>query len=260
MADTPTTAQTIINSAFGAFGSFAPGETVDSTNSTAALARLNLMMSSLRLQPLSQPVIAREEFDLEADKGGPSDPYTIGPGGDFDTTKPVRLDGAAILLVQPSPSQNIEVPRAVLTDDAWQAIQIKELSSSLFTNVYFNPTWSTQGLGTINLWPVPNTSTNKLVIYRPEFLSSFTNLSTQYYLPPGLEEALVYQLALRLLTPYGVVDPQVRADIGQLASWTLRNYKRGNVDLSDRPTDPALTRDPAGGYNILTGTGGGAGS
>lgn len=259
MAETPTTAEAIITSAFDAVGIYAPGESLTADDANGALARLNLLMGTLRLQPLTQGVVSREEFDLVADKGGPDDPYTIGSGGDFDTDRPISLEGASILLVQPDPSYNVEVPRAVLTDDGWQAIQIKTLSATQFTDVYYNPTFRTSGLGTINLWPVPNVTTNKLVLYMLQTLRAFSTLTTQYYLPPGCADMLQYQLARRLLTPYGVTDPATVSDIKELANSTMGVFKRANAKLTDLPTDPALTRDPQGGYNILTGTGGGNG-
>lgn len=259
MPETPTTAEAIITSAFEAVGITAPGESLSPADANGALARLNLLMGTLRLQPLTQGVVSREEFSLTADKGGPDDPYTIGSGGDFDTTKPIKLEGASILMVQSDPTYNVEVPRAVLTDDGWQAIQIKTLGATVFTDVYYNQTYQTLGLGTINLWPVPNTTLNKLVLYMLQPLRTFSNLTAQYYLPPGCEDMLQYQLARRLLTPYGVTDPATVADIKELAIQTMGVFKRANAEMTDLPTDPALTRDPQGGYNILTGTGGGNG-
>ena len=46
------------------------------------------MIGSWSLQPLASiPVIAREVFSLTSDIGV----YTIGPGGDFDTSRPPSL-------------------------------------------------------------------------------------------------------------------------------------------------------------------------
>lgn len=251
-----TTALQLVTNAFETIGRYAPGQSITASDAQNGLRRLNLMMGALQLQPLTQPVNTRVELDLTANKGGPSDPYTIGDGGDFDTTRPPALSGAGILLV--GATQNVEVPRALLTDDAWQAIQIKELAATQFTDVYYNPTYS-DDLGTINLWPVPSISTNKLVLYWLQPLAQFADLDTEYFLPPGCEEALEYNLARRLLTPYGVTDAATVAEVTELARLSLGTFKRGNTKLSDLATDPALVRDPAGGYNILTGTGGGSG-
>lgn len=252
-----TTGLDIITNAFLTIGIVSPGATLSATQASQGLRRMNLMLGGWSLQPLTQNVVTREVFDLTSDKGGPDDPYTIGVGGDFDTTRPVSLNGAGILLVNSTdPTQNVEVPRAVLTDDAWQAIQIKTLRSSQFTDVYFNATYD-DDLGTINLWPVPNTDVNQLVIYRQSQIALFPSLSAQVFLPPGAEDAIEYGLARRLLAPFGVTDEGIVGDITDMAAQTLATFKRGNTKLVDMTTDPALTASQRGGYNILTGTGGG---
>lgn len=253
-----TTATDLVTHAFETASIQAPGEPLSAQMANDGLRRLNLLMSALQLQPLSQPVLTRVELDLVSGQGGPSNPYTIGSGGDFDVTRPPKLDAAAILIVAEDEDNNVEVPRAVLTEDGWEAIRIKELASSVFTDVYYNPTFS-DDLGTIYLWPVPNTATNKLVLYFRQPLSSFADLDTAYFLPPGCEEALENGLAKRLLVPYGVTDSAIVSMIDEMARTSLATFKRGNAQMSDLATDPALTRDPGGYYNILTGSGGGTG-
>lgn len=145
----------------------------------------------------------------------------------------------------------VEVPRAIITDDAFQANQVKNLTNSQSTIVYFNQTYP---LATIILWPVPDTTVNSLALYWNAQVAQFANLSTSYYFPPGYPEALEFNLAVRLCTPaYGrTIDPSIL----QLARESLAWVKRTNTKLSDLPTDPAITHDRRGGYNILTGTGG----
>lgn len=253
-----TTARDLVTHAFETAAILSPGESLSATMANDGVRRLNLLMSALQLQPLSQPVLTRVELDLVSGQGGPSNPYTIGEGGDFDVTRPPALSGAAILIVADDAANNVEVPRAILTEDAWEAIQIKELQSSVFTDVYYNPTFSTD-LGTINLWPVPNTADNKLVLYFRQPLTSFADLDTSYDLPPGCEEALENNLAKRFLAPYGVIDAATVAMVDEMARMSLATFKRGNVRMSDLAIDPALTHDPSGYYNILTGSGGGTG-
>jgi hypothetical protein len=327
-----TTAQDLITHAFDVANIYAPGQSIQPADLDGGFRRLNLMMGALALQPLTKPVNMREVFALTSGLGV----YTIGPGGDFDTVRPIALTGVAILLnsagtpvsvtsitrsgsvatvtttgphgattgqnvtiagaTQPayngtddltvtgastftylvngepaSPATGaitasfesndasvVEVPRAMFTDDAWQQVRIKALQSAQFIGVYYNPTF-TAGLGTINLWPIPNVSTNALVLYQLAPLSTFATLTAEYELPPGCEEALEYNLARRLLTPYGITDQGVVSDVLDLAKSSLATFKRGNLKLSDLATDPALTRNPRGTYNILTGSGTGGG-
>ena len=72
---------------------YAPGETISAADAADAFRRLNAMMGGWMIQPLTIPVTERLVFPLTANKGGPSNPYTIGPGG----VGAFRLRGAAAL-------------------------------------------------------------------------------------------------------------------------------------------------------------------
>lgn len=317
-----TTATARIINAYELIGVIQPGDTPEPVFMQRGLSRLNDMLKGWSLQSLTIPVVGREVFSLTANVGT----YTIGPGGDFDTTRPPCLTGAALLLnnsstpisvstvtrastvatvttaanhglitgqnvtihgatpatfngsfaitvtglttftyvfpgatanatgtitalVESQASDVTEIPYPVITDDAYQAIQIKSLKSALATFCYYNKTFA-GGLGTIQLWPIPNVSTSALVLYRPQQLLQFANLTQAYDLPEGAEEAIDYNLALRLCAPNGVAVP---ADVADLARTALGTFKRGNVKMADAAIDPAWTMERRGGYNIITG-------
>lgn len=150
--------------------------------------------------------------------------------------------------------QPVEIPRAVITDDAYQAIQIKNLSNSQFTLVYYQSTSSSSGFGQIFLWPRPNTAQNQLVLYLQSSFGGFATLTTDYTYPdnPGYGEMLQYQLNLRLASPYArPLNPL----LVELAQQSLGLVKRANNRLTDVPTDAqVLTNNHLGWYNINTGT------
>lgn len=244
---TPLTAVSLITRSLKTVGVLSAGDTPGGYMITDSFLDLNEMMGSLAIQPQTIGVIAREVYALVAGQGGPSNPYTIGPGGNFDTSRPADLYGAGILLGGTVPA--IEVPRAVYTDDGYEAVAIKDLQSSIFTGVYYNQTFAS-GLGQINLWPVPNTTLNSLVLYRSQQLGTFTSLSATYYVPNGYAEMLRYQLAIRLAI---VFQKPISPDVQQMAVMTLANVKRSNNKINDLAIDPALTRSQRTGYNILTG-------
>ncbi len=157
----------------------------------------------------------------------------------------------------PLTEQPVEIPRWVMTDDAYQSLQIKTLPNSQFTMVYYNPTFPA---GTIFLWPKPNTTINQLVLYLPLEFDGFADYVTDYTYPdrPGYTEAMEYNLAIRIAAPFGrkLTD---YPDVVDLARESLGLIKRANNRLTDVPTDAAvLTKNLRGQYNILTGTGGGS--
>ena len=249
-----TSAALICAGALGLVGAVDPEDTIGSAMMADAFRRLNLMMGQWSLQDFTIPVEAREVFPMIAGKGAPATPYTVGPGGDCDTTRPAALSGAGLLLNASLPVP-VEIPRAVLTDAAYRNLRIKDLSSSLFTDVYYNPTFAA-GLGSLYLFPVPNNTLNALVLYRPAQLGRFSSLVASYDLPDGADEPIEYNLARRLLTIYSV-PLQAKLDLIDLAKTSLAIYKRSNVNLSDQPIDPMFLPGGRGrrqgGYNILTG-------
>lgn len=246
-----TTAGTLLKSAFGLIGVYQTNETLTATDGADGLARLNMFMGQLSISPQSIPCRIRESFAMVADQGGPTNPYTIGPSGDFNTTRPHVIEQAALLLTQAQPDP-VEVPLAILTNDAYDAIQVKDLSNLQPTGLFYQPTYAS-GLGSIYLWPVPNVAYNELVIYRLSQMATFTSLSASVDLPPGADEMLVYNMAMRLAAPYGKVCPP---DVMNLAAITMRTFKRGNNKLADVPQE-VFTGTRKFGYNIQTGGGAG---
>ena len=238
----------VIKAALGDLGVVAleDGETPSQPEAIDALNRLNAMINGWSISSRLVPFVDREVFDITANDGT----YTIGPGGDFNTVRPTTITGAALLLNSSSPP--IEIPSAILTNDAYEAIQIKGLTNSQWTCLWYNPTYAS-GFGQIVLWPVPDTADNDLVLYRGDQIQGFTNLTTARAYPPGYFEAMEYNLAVRLSIPYG---RPVTPDIRQMATESLALVKRQNYKLSDLMLDPALTNTPRTGYNILTGQGG----
>jgi|DEB0MinimDraft_3_1074331.scaffolds.fasta_scaffold02359_5 hypothetical protein len=240
----------IITDALQEIGAIGAGETPNSNDAALGLSRLNLMLGGWSLQPGTIPVTARETFTLTANKGGPDNPYTIGPGGDFDTARPNSIYAVAVLQ-NPGTASEVEIPRALFTVDAYAVNQVKQLTNVFFTDCYYIPSFS-GGLGTIILWPIPTSTAYKIVLYLRKQLSTFADLATNYDLPPGCQEALLYNLAVRLCKPFGrPVDPETL----RMARQSLAIFKRGNLQISDMPTDIAITSNSRYGYNIRTGTG-----
>lgn len=243
------TALTYITSAFTNLNVFQPGATIPAAQSATALTMLNLMMGTWA-QQLTPFTIARELFAIVAGKGGPTNPYTWGVGGDFGTPRPVSqnsVTGAA--WIQMSATPPVEIPLSLLTDDGWSAIQIKTQPNGQPTSVYYNPTVP---YGSVYLWPIPNVAVDLLALYREQVFGPFANLNgTTYTFPDGYDEAIVYNLERRLAGPFGREMPPEDA---LLARETLANIQRSAQRLSDLPND---FRGQFGrndhGYNIQTG-------
>lgn len=239
----------LITAAFGNLNVFQTGATIPAPMAQDGFLRLNRMIGMWAIQTYTIPSIERHAFPLVANKGGPALPYTIGTGGDFNIPRPPsqgHITNVALILGGTSPA--VETARAYYTDDGYAAIVIKTLPNALFTGVYYDPT-SSGAFGEIFLWPVPDNALHQVVLYHEAPLAAFADLNvTAYTLPPGYEEAIIYNLERRLATPYGRALP---ADDKLLADTGMRLIKRNNVNLIDMPND--FARDRRGGYDINVG-------
>ena len=250
-----TTAGALIQTAMGLIGAYSPSEPMDASDAQLGLTLLNGMMSQWQLQTGTVPYRQRSVFTVNGIKGGPVDPlvpgsgpYTMGPGGDWQdaqSTRPLQLEGAAVLLTQSQPNP-VEVPLAVMTDDSYNAIQIKELTNGQSTCIYYQPTSPTAN---IYLWPIPNVTYNQIVLYYLALLGTFTSLSAAYTTPPGYDEAIYTNLAKRLAPVMGRTCPP---EVTAWAATALAIMKRPNYRYQDMPQD-IPTGNRQYGFNIQTG-------
>lgn len=243
MSATLVSAQSLITDALEEIGAFGVGQTLSATYADRGLRRLNAMMSAWKIQSLTVPVMVREVFDTVANQTS----YTIGPGANFNTIRPESILAAAVLLTASSPP--VEVPVGIMTDQAYASLAIKGQTSSQWTAIWYQPTFVTSGWGKIYLWPIPTVSTNDLVLYFLQPLTEFADLTTQYQIPDGYYEAILYNLALRLCNPFGTPVPQ---DLPELARAAMKNIKRQNVKQSDMRNEFAMIGTQRFGYNIQT--------
>ncbi len=241
------TFRSIATAAYQDLGITGQGLALSAYQAEYARVRANRMMQGWSVQPLTIPTIVREVFNMTIGKGSPTNPYTIGTGGDLATTRPPAIIGCAALQ-NSGTEQEVEIPRAIYTTDAYEAAQTKLLTNSLFTGLYYRPD---SPLGKIFLWPIPSTTTYQLVLYFLKQLSEFADLDTDYSLPPGAEEAIQYGLEERLMIGFKV-PTETKSLVRTMARETLGTFKRGNMKMEDLGVDQALIMGRSYGYNILT--------
>lgn len=215
------------------------GETLTSDEQTAYLAALNSMMESWSLERLLVYHILDEVFTLTAGDGS----YTIGTGGDFDTARPLKIEGAVIRDTDDADS-GVEI----LGADAWRRIVLKTSTGNSYPSyLYYDPQY-TSARGVINLWPEPQAGL-ELVISSWKQLQTFAAISTTLALPPGYERAIIYNLAIELAG--GMIEPA--PSVVKIARDAKAAIKRVNVPDMSMTLNPALAGVGRGGASILTG-------
>lgn len=219
--------------------------------------------------------VSGSSFTVAGDQTG-----SFPSGSDFDVTGSTANDGSytivtavygsatVITVAEPVPDATVdgtievfgelnsttERPIALLTDNAFQAIQVKGMTNVQWTQAYYNATY-TNDRGTLWLWPKPTTAVNAIVLYLNQQIEGFADLTTAYSFPPGYADLFEYGLALRLAPPSAVGNPTVLGQLQQLYQAAVALVKRGNVKFNDMPTDGAITTQRGSLYNILTGNG-----
>jgi hypothetical protein len=245
-----TSGGALIRQALTTLQVFAPQDSIDDASMETGLYGLREVLDTWTLYPGTILTVDRHVFNLTVNKGGPDNPYTLGPGGDWDTTpmaRPPSLDAANLLLNTAAPYP-VEIPLSFQTDNAYEASQIKTFTNPLATTIYFNPT---DPLATIVLWPIPSADVNQIVLYYDRLTATFASLSASYTCAPGYAKAFRLCLAQTLI-PYFSVPLDRAAWVEREATIALTDVLASNFKMADLAVDPAWTPTPFGNYNIYT--------
>lgn len=238
------TVRSIINDALTEIGFLRPGETPTAEAAQLALLRFQNQLDSWQADTLTLSVLLRTVFTLTSG----SSSVTLGPtGADVTMVRPVYIN--AVNYIIPSSSPAVEVPIGIMDQDAYTNLAIKTLSSSLPQQCFYNTSISTV-LGTLTFWPQVSQNV-QIALYTPQAVGVPTSLTSVLICPPGYAEAFMYQLAMRLCTPFGCAVPPLLPKMAQDA-WN--NMKRPNVQPGQMGVDQALVPNLGAGYNILSDT------
>jgi len=203
----------LIESALMKIGVLGVGESATGDQVSHALRALNAMLKRWQQDNLAALATTRETFSLTA---GTAE-YTIGSSGDFDTTRPVSIEGAYLT------DSTISYPLDLISLRDYREIEDKDTESIPTAMVYIpeNP------LGILIFWPVPDTGyTLNLHSIKPFADITVADIGTDMSLPEGWDEALIYNLATRLGEDYGVPPA---ASIFARAADDLDAIKRNNM-------------------------------
>ena len=129
--------------------------------------------------------------------------------------------------------------------DEYAAISDKSVQADYPTDLYDDGGYPQR---TLTLYPVPSAA-KSLVLFTKRALTSISTLDTSVSLPPGYEDAIVYNLAVRYALEYGRAVPDV---VVILAAESKASIKKANIRPSYLRVDSALMA-AGGSFNIYTG-------
>lgn len=220
----PTAVITLLKDSMRLAGVLATGETPTADEAVDGLRVLNDLLENWSTQPLAVWQTANEAFTTVPGQAT----YTIGPGGNFNTARPVRISGAFCTF------GGVDFPVQVVEQGEFNGIGLKALSQPIVEELlYVNDV----PLGIITLWPVPSQAV-PLVLSTDTVIGAVTSTSQSLTLPPGGALALRYELAQHLAAEYG---RELSDQVLTIAWRVLADYKRANAAAPVASFDPALT-------------------
>jgi hypothetical protein len=230
----------IINRSLRLLGVAHAGEASDPNEVADAFSVLNMMIGQWNNKRLLLFGFTNELFDVTAGDGV----YTIGPGGDFDTNRPTKIDRAFMRYNADSPSLCYDYKLEIVPNDKYQEIFVKKFATTYPIYLFYNNTFP---LGEITLYPYP-VQASQLGLSTWAQISKFTNYAQDIDLPDGYESALAYNLTMELAPEYGKeLDPI----IANKAAETMADLMSTNQQLAYLKADGMVT--PHRSYNIYTG-------
>lgn len=220
-----------------------PGTTPNSDQYGELIPMVNRMLASLGLNGHLIYTSSIDAYSLVAGQKT----YTIGPGGDFNAARPTFIKGATILFPT-SPVLRREL--AILDDAQWRAVSIQDVTGAPPYELYYDGGMSATGRANIYLRFQPPAGYS-LELYTWLQLPVFTATTDNVILPPGYEELIVQQGALRAVQLYPLeskLDGAQRAELRRLAGDALHSIESINMNAPEIKYGDKIDGDGLGGY------------
>lgn len=233
------TALDVITDALQMLGVYDPNETLTDADAQTGLSVLNDMLDSWSNESLTTFAWLTNSFPLVANQQS----YTVGPGGNFNTTRPLQiLTGPGTCFIRDTNSN--DYPVDVVAQDVWNLIGLKDNTSDIPDTLFYDPQFP---LGIINMFPVP-IITYTLFFSSQLQLADLPLITTPISLPPGYKLALGTNLAVAL-KPY-FADGNLDPIIIERAAKSLGNIKRTNMREIVAVYDSEIVSRTSPTYNI----------
>lgn len=172
--------------------------------------------------------------------------------------RPLYIETVNLLNTNVSPT--LETPLNKLDAAGWSRVPLKDQTSTYPTDWHYmpglpTPTFSrnpTFPFGILHLWPVPTGSGLQIAIYAATQITQFAGLASAISLPPGYEEFIVTNLAVRLCEPFErVPKPSLIARAKEARAIVKRSNAPGAQ--TDMSFDAAVLFGNRGAYDITQG-------
>jgi hypothetical protein len=209
------------------------GETPDADSANDALSLANAMLGGWSIERLAVFHFQTEELAWAAGQAS----RTIGSGGQLNTTRPTRIESA-----YHKDAAGLASPLTPIASERYRGITDKAAAGT--------PEWifldAAYPLATLHAYPVDAAAwTLGLATWR-QFTAM--TLAAEYALPPGYDELLRYQLALRIADEW---NRPIRPSVLRIAEMAMDRIKTLNIQIPLVESD--LDGYGSAGFDILSG-------
>jgi hypothetical protein len=218
------TALEYITKAMKICGALGQNETPTSSEADDGLDAINDMIDSWNTDRTY--IYAVTESTIPVVSGQAS--YTIGTGGDFNITRPVKIDYAFIRI------NSVDFPLQSINNQDYDSIQYKA-NQGFPMYYYYNPAMP---LGVITIYGVP--TQGDLYIDTWTQITEFTNLQTDLTFPPGYRRAFNYNLAKEIAPQFGL---SLSPEANMIAVESLANIRNRNLPAPVMKNEIAMLTD-----------------
>jgi hypothetical protein len=182
----------LIKAAFRKCGIYASGEAPTAQELADGLLSLQMMLRRWSSKNIAVFVSSVDSITLTASEGQ----YSWGEGGDITTSRPYQLLTAAFV-------DSSDVSHSVtIRNEHWYNRVSDKTGSGTPSDVYYRATYP---IGMLYVLPVPESAGTLVSTSLKPFTEtgSFSSLSDTLRFPPNYEEAILYNLVVRIATEYG---------------------------------------------------------
>jgi len=191
-----STVREMVNGAARLINIIQQNESMTGDNLNVALYSLRNMIDSWSNNRLLIYKINEYVFPLTG-----AQTYTLGPGGDWDVPRPMKIQTAYARL-QPNQIQQLDIAMQPLTIEQYAGVGVKNTPST-FPFAYYDD--NSYPLRNVTLFPVPTGPADIVLWLREPLLDSTTveTVDDQVDFPPGYERAFRFNLAIELAAEFG---------------------------------------------------------
>jgi hypothetical protein len=166
--------------------------------------------------------------------------YTIGPGGNFDTTpnpRPQLIDAANLVIVNNAGSSPIRLPIKIWEFDEWSRLRLQDIPNGLPTRMYCD---YNSPLSKIYIWTQDQGAGNQLELYAWQSIPKIVATTDLLQWPDGYEDWFVNNLAVRLASIFRSEGASVTDDTRILASKSEAAIQAHNAPTPQMDVHPGI--------------------